>query len=275
MNDKKKHFETASATTDPDNQNSGSFAYVITGICVAALIAVGVLGVGCTSLVVSSALNANSGAPSSGGFMSEDLPFDEDLQDLENFLEQYGDPGATSPTGSGSRPDSTQSTSVEVGEALGFELSLYGECIDDEVSASSYAGTPDTVRQFVRDLVGKDRDYTQKATTLVNDAARNEDTRNAKIKEAVALCEEASKTLGSLELPKVDKDEKGEVGDALGSAKSKAQERWDQMRRELSLLDTTDKVQTRKLWNYDDDVLEATEEAGSILEEAMATAAQL
>ena len=42
-NDNKKPFETASATTDPDNSNSGPFAFIITGVCLAVLLGLGLL----------------------------------------------------------------------------------------------------------------------------------------------------------------------------------------------------------------------------------------
>ena len=51
----------------------------------------------------------------------------------------------------------------------------------------------------------------------------------------------------------------------LGDALSSTMDRWNSLERELALLDTTeDKIQTKKMWNLDDDVLEATDDAADL-----------
>ena len=273
-----KPFETASATTDPDNSNSGPFAYVITGVCIAVLLVFGICCSSCASIALSAAGSAASGA-GQGSPTSTPLQNDEfDLDQFEQWLEQYSDPNAYGTDyGSNSGTGSTQNESgvVSVAEALDFDLAPYQSSLDAEVSASAYAGTPSEVRDYVRSLVNADKDYTQKVVNALNEAALKEDVRADKVKEAVALCTEASGALAKIKLPSVQNDTDGAVADALGTAKTKAQERWDQMGRELSLLDTQDQVQTRKLWNYDGDVRDATQEAGDLLEDAMDQAAKL
>lgn len=273
-----KPFETASATTDPDNSNSGPFAYIITGVCIAGLLVFGICCSSCASVVLTAAGSGMSGAGQSG---PTSTPLQDDgfnLEEFEQWLEQYSNPNANGTDyGSNSDTSSTQNESgvVSVAEALDFDLAPYQSSLDAEVSASSYAGTPSEVRDYVRSLVNTDKDYTQQVINALNEAALKEDVRADKVKAAVALCSEASAALGKVKLPSIQNDTDGAVSDALGTAKTKAQERWDQMERELSLLDTQDQVQTRKLWNYDGDVRDATQEAGDLLEDAMDQAAKL
>ena len=271
-----KPFETASATTDADNANSGPFAYIITGVAVAGLLVFGVICSGIASIALTAASSAASGS-AYGNY--PDTPFSDDEFDFDQFerwLDQYDVDGSGSgyDTGDGSSSQSDSSVAT-VAEVLDFDLAPYQNSINDEVSARAYAGTPSEVRDFVRELINTDTDYTKQVVAALNGAALDEDTRTDKVKEAVSLCAEASRAIGKVSVPTLDKDTDGTVADLLGSAQTKAQERWDQMGRELGLLDTTEQVQTRKLWNYDGDVVDATQEAGDLLEDAMEEAADL
>lgn len=276
----KKPFETASATTDPDNSNSGPFAYIITGIALAGLLIFGVACSSCASIALT-AVASNGGPSGIDTPNSQVFPYgdeDFDFDDFDQWFNQYdfdGDDGNSGNNGNGSSTDNNDSASASVGDILDFEISPFTTSIDGEVSASAYAGTPSEVRDFVRSVISTDNDYTQKVSAALNVAALKEDERADKIKEAIGLCQEASKAIDALQMPSLNADKNGEVADALGTAKTKACERWDQMGRELTLLDTTEQVRTRKLWNYDDDVVDATQEAGDYLEEAMEVAAGL
>ena len=274
--DNKKPFETASATTDPDNSSSGPFAYVITGVCLILLVGFGLLLSSCVSIAMTaSATSGSSYGGSQGMPYGEDLDFD-DFGDIENWLDQYAPYGDDGMGTDGTSPTTDTNASIAtVDEILDFQIAPYGDCIDDTVSASSYAGTPSEVRDFVRQVVTSDRDYTSQVTGALNAAATDEASTQEKVREAVTLCEEASKAINDIAIPELKGDSDGSVADTLGTAKTKAQERWDQMGRELALLDTTETVETRKLWNYDEDVQDATEEAGELLERAMEEAASL
>ncbi len=271
-NDGKKPFETASATTDPDNSNSGPFAFIITGVCLTVLLGLGLLASGIVSIALASA-----GSAISNNHASPSMPLDEDfgLDDLDDFLNQYYPQDNSHDTGNGTSPQQNSSSMVTVDEALDFDLAPYGACIDDEVSASAYAGVPEEVRSYVRAVISADRDHTQKVVAALNEAALNEKSCEAKVKEAIELCDVGAQAINDVALPSLKSDEGGAVADALGSAKTKAVERWNQMGRELRLLDTKDKIETRKLWNYDEDVADATEEAGDLIEDAMDKAANL
>lgn len=277
----KPKFETASATTDPENSNSGPFAYVVTAVCLGGALVLGLIGAGCTSLVLSTAMQdqpSMSGDPSSSTSMpypygnDQSSPFGNDdtgLEDLEELFNYYGLPyGSTN--GQGSTSGTSSSTDV-----LDYQLAPYGDNLDDCVGANSYAGTPAEVREFVRGVVQSDKDYTKEVVNLMYDAARNEDARTDSLTKAAEKCAEASKAFSELEVPKVEKDKDGTVGDLLGSAKSKVVERWNQMKDELELINTTDEIDNKKLWRLDEDVVDATEDAGDLLEDAMDRAASL
>ena len=117
-------YETASATTDPDNANSGPFAYIITGIVVACLLVCGVICSSCASIALSAAGSTGSGSGYGGytgiPFQDDDFGFDE----WEEWLERYG---GTDDSGSGYGDyggTSSQGSSglVSVADALDFDL---------------------------------------------------------------------------------------------------------------------------------------------------------
>ena len=92
--DDKKPFETASATTDPDNSNSGPFAYIITGVCVGALLLFGVLCSSCASIAISAAAStAASPSGAYGGYDDTPYPDDFGLEDLEDLFDYYDEQG--------------------------------------------------------------------------------------------------------------------------------------------------------------------------------------
>ncbi len=277
MSDKKEPFETASATTDPDNSKSGPFAYIVTGIAVAVILILAAVSSSCASLF---AAGMASQGKSSGGYTLNDptgeFPFNSDNSDLDKLLEQYYDDMSdlTGTQGTGSTgPNSSNNQSgsyATVSEALDFDLAVYGATIEEMVSANAYAGVPAEVHDFVRGLVNKDEEYADQVTDALYEALNNEETRSAKIKEAIELCKKASQEFSGMAVPEVKGSSNGNVKDVLGDALSSTMDRWSSLERELVLLDTTeDKIQTKKLWDLDDDVLDATEDAASLLEEGM------
>lgn len=276
-NDKDQLFETASATTDPDNANSGSKAYIIVAVCLGVMLLLGLLTAGCVSMVIATAVSESSmgGNPLTSSPLTQDdsspLPFSNDMSDLdelENLLKQY-----EQELGTGS--NSSTSSEATTTDALDFDLAPYGTSIDKSVSASSYAGTPTEVRDFVRGLVSKDADYTKQVTDLMDAAALNEEARSENLGKAEAVCDEAAKALGDMALPTVKKDKDGKVVDLLGSAKQEALERWQNIKEEITILKTSGDVDTRKLWRVDDDIVDATSDAADLLTDAMTQAAKL
>ena len=272
-----KVIETASATTSDDNKNSGPFAYIITAVALAFLIVIALAGAGCMSFVITAAVSESSTGSNGGGTVYDphgnmDTNNMDWQEDWEEFLKEYEQEYGTG-TGGSTTSDPTdqdkKTGSASVGEVLEFSIAPYGSIIDDELSASSYASVPAEVRTFARSVESTDKDYTNKLQALLDAATHDESQRSAKIKEAVDLCGEAKKAMEKIEVPAVTKDDEGAVKDALGTAKTEAAHRWELMGAEIGILNTNEDVDTKKLWDADEKVVESTEKAAELLEEAL------
>ena len=127
-----RYIESASATTNPDNANSGAKAYVIAAIAIVVLIGISI-GIGsCAALVGSRAVYASRGSLGSGltsrpksidldDYDLDDLDLDDlDLDDLDlddydydhgfggtDPDRLYGDDSTTDTNGRGGRTSST------------------------------------------------------------------------------------------------------------------------------------------------------------------------
>lgn len=272
--DRNRVVETASATTSPDNASSGPTAYVITAITLGLLVIISLASAGCVSvamgMLASELENGNYGsAAQSYGAPYTNFDMDDmDNMDFDQWLEQYYDQTQGTSGGQGSG-------TADVADVLDFSIAPYTCTLDSEVSANSYAGTPAEVRDFVRDLCAKDTEASKKVVDLLNKAALNDKERTDCIRQAIAACDDAKGQMDSVTVPSVSKDEDGSVKDQLGSAATLTAKRWDLMRQELELLNTTGEVDTNKLWDADEKVVETTETAAETLMEAMATAADL
>ena len=285
-NDKDQKFETASATTDPDNANSGPTAYIIVAIALGVILIGGLLTAGCVSFVVFGAINNHAEAQNpfatlpNGTGQTTPLPFEDDsgdLDSLEDLFDQYEREFGTGSGGTSNDQGRSSTSATDAVSALEFDLAPYGQNIDNAVSASSYAGTSTAVRDFVRGLVGKDSEYTKQVVSLMRTyAAATSDKKDSEdLTKAIGICDEAIKTFEGLELPKIDKDSNGAVADLFGSAKSESAERWKQIKAELELLNTKDNIDTRKLWRIDDEIVDATDDAAELLMDAMERSTKL
>ena len=267
-------IETASATSSPEsNKNSGPFAYIITAVAIVVLL-LGTLGMGaCTAAIVSAAIDDGVTSPS-GGFSVPQNRFD-DMENFENFdidefLRQYEydmDNGSTGSSSSSSQQHSK--SSVSVADALDFDLAPYSINLDQQVSASAYAGVPNDVREFVRNVVSTDKQQNDEVVKMLYDAALDEKTQSQKIGEAIAKCDEAKKAIDAIEVPAIENDKDEAVKNALDTAKAEASKRWDALREELNVLNTSESISTRRLWEADDTVVQSTEKAGELLVTAM------
>lgn len=267
--------ETPSATTSQEDATSGSFAYVITGVALACVVALSLLGAGCVSLALNIAAD-NSSSSRGGSYGNAPIPFDD--YDGYDFYDDYDDMGfdewlrryEEQMEGGSSVRGTDTAGEASVAEVLDFDIAPYGSTIDTELSANAYAGAPQNVRDYVRAVVTVDKDYATKVATLLNQAARSEEGRADRIREAVAACSEARTAISDVVTP--DQADAGVV-DLLGSARGSALSRWEHMETELTMLDTQDPVDKSRLWSEDDEVIEATEDAADFLREAMEKAA--
>ncbi|MBO7675313.1 MAG: hypothetical protein J6S63_09945 [Atopobiaceae bacterium] len=287
MNEEKKKtrdVESASATTSRDNENSGPFAYVIAGVALGLSLLLSLMVVGCTSFIITGAAQGvGTSTTSAPGVSGPGRDFDFDIDDIDNFdkeledfLERYTNPtGSYGGSGSGKDDQGTAQSSddaASVDDVLDFNLAPYEADIESGVSASSYAGVPNEVRDFVRSVVTTDSSNNRQLIIELDNAAKREEAPAEHIAAARQICKDTAAALEALQVPSADVIG-GDVAEKLSKALAKAQERWTLLEQEVALLDTTDKVDTKQLWDHDDKVLQATEDAAQQLEEAMSVAA--
>ena len=186
-----KIIETASATTSHDNQNSGPFAYIITAIALAILLGIALASAGCVSFIAATAVNESSHAANGGGTVYDPYSnMDTNDMDWEQFLKEYEEEfgtGTGDSTIADPKDEDKKTGSASVGEVLDFSIAPYGSIIDDELSASAYAGVPAEVRTFARNVESTDKDYTTKLQSTLDAATHDESQRSAKITEAIKL----------------------------------------------------------------------------------------
>ncbi len=106
-----RYIESASATTNPDNANSGAKAYVIAAIAIVVLIGISI-GIGSCAALVGRAAYASRGSLGSG-LTSRPKSIDLDDYDYDHGFggtdpdRLYGDDSTTDTNGRGGRTSST------------------------------------------------------------------------------------------------------------------------------------------------------------------------
>lgn len=271
----RKVIETASATTSPDNKNSGKFAYIVTIVTIVALLVFALLG----GIIVSAVagIMVNSGALDDFADSGSSSLLDMDEDSLEDYLDQYyedllNDIYDEDEEDRDEKDGRDTGKSVSVSQALDFDLSPYLISLDSEVPASSYAGTPQEVRDFVRQIMAADTQYSDQVRSALNAAASDADNQQAHIQEARTACAAGHAALDALEVPIFENVEDTSVRDLLGEAKGEAGRRFDLMADEIALLETDGNVDTSRLWAADDKVVESAETAADKIVEAMSSA---
>lgn len=253
----RRRLETASATTDPDNANSGSFAYVLTAVVLVGLIVLGV--------AISGALGALAGRvlevyASSGS------------TDLEQFL--------LAPDGGDTGQEQSQGTTgqgageLSLSDALDLDLAPYSLTVDGEVSAMAYANVPGDVRTYVRNLLSYDSEAQQELARLLNEAAREDDPSSS----MQAVIDAANNGKAAIESQVATPSfEDAELNESLAEARQATLDRWDAIISEVGVLNAgagaDETVSRSDLTSADNDVQEATQKAAEDVTEALGTAA--
>lgn len=254
--------ETASATTSPDNADSGNAAYLIVAVALVVLVALGIALAGALAAVVGSQmLSEYDVSDDAVGYGDEGEGLG--LEDLERLLEGYGEDG------SGSSDAPTTSDELDQSEALDLGLSLYDTTVDAQVDATVYAGVPGDVRSYVRELLAADRDAAGELARLLNAAARGEDT-SGNVEAAVEAAASGRTAIEAVQAPDLDDQD---VADALAQARQRLLDRWDAIAAEVRLLDTEGTISYDDLEKADEDVLDATSDAAEAFVEALDAAA--
>jgi len=247
-------IESASATTSPDNSSSGPAAYVIFAVGVAVL-----------GLVLSAIL----------GFFSVLVPYA--ISEIGNMTssetshtESYGGTPTTQNTEGLSEQNDSASQTLTPAAALDLNLAPYSSLIDDEVSAFDYSGADASVTQYVRSVVKVDKDAATSVARDLNAAARDGSTTTERLDAALATCEQTISGLRSIEAPS---SASSSVSARLEQGISSAEQRWQLIEAEISLLRTDGDISYDDLATADAKVWDETEQAGSSLTEALTLSA--
>lgn len=248
--------ESASATTSEDNQKSGNAAYFITAGALVVLIALSMGLSGCISAIANRALrdaiNYSQDNGSSNGY---------GLGNGNGSGRQYGyGYGYGNGSGSGSSSGSSVGSSLSVSDALNLNLSVYNVTIEDGVSASDYSGVSNEVRSYVLSIVRTDSDANAQVVNHL-DAAIKADDPKTEVEAAISVCDDTIAKLQAVEVPSFSGSDATDAQDG----KTKAVERWTNLKAELQLLDTSDEVSTSDLEKADNKVYDSTASAAEAL----------
>lgn len=247
-------IESASGTTSPDNSGSGPAAYVIFAIGVAVLGLVLSATLGFFSVVVPYAISEFGDVTSSDTSHTESYDKAPTTQNTEGLSEQN---------------DSVSQT-LTAAAALNLNLAPYSSLIDDEVSAFDYSGADAGVTRCVRSVVKVDKDAATSVARDLNAAARDGSTMTERLDAALATCGQAISGLQSIEVPA---STNSSVSTHLEQGISGAEQRWQLIEAEISLLKTDDDISYDDLATTDAKVWDETEQAGSSLTEALTLSA--
>lgn len=248
-------IESASATTSPDNANSGYAAYLITALALVGVLFLSMGAWSCGSSLIESGVRNG----------------------LNSIAQQWGEENGAQGLldGQNGAPNSHRSnpsngSSLSVSDALGLDLDLYDETIASTISAGDYAGTPNSMRSYVLSVVHADSDHNSALVAHLNAAEAADDPRSD-VEAALAECDQAISDLNALQAP----TDLGEaVGQAAQAGRDKAVARWQAIQAELKLLDTQDEVSYNDLKQADSAIEQATEDAGTALVQALSQATE-
>lgn len=245
------YIETASATTSPDNANSGNAAYVIVAATLGVLILLSAL----FGRVIGSALGYV--LDDLGGELSDDY----DLLDPYDGFDDYGDD-----YGYGY----DESDEVSVDDALSLSLAPYTETIDNDLAATEYSGVPGDVRDWVRDIVKTDRSYNDQVIDALNAAARDSSTQKDNLQAALDACDAAISDYSGRQVPEFDVTDPSDTANDAHAALDDVVNRWHSVKEELTLLkdaaDANEDIDYNSLSDADDKVVLYTQDAADSLD---------
>lgn len=247
-------IESASATTSPDNANSGNGAYVITGVCLAIMVAISVL----FANAFGSALELIAGEVEDDiyddyGIGLPSTPYDSYNQD------PYDGQGIQG--------------SLPVSVALNMSLAPYTQTIDADLPATDYSGTPADVRDFVRTIVKDDGTYASQVSDELNAAARDESAQAEHLEKALAACDAAASDFSARTVPEFDVRDADTVNQSAKTALADVTTRWQTVRQEIQLLadasGSGSEVSASDLYDADSSVSDATYSAATSLDDLL------
>lgn len=245
-------IESASATTSPDNRNSGNGTYVITAMVLVVLFLLGSSLTSCAASLVSSAVR------DPGGYYSDTIE-DTFTQDAP-----HGNDDST-----GSHPES-----LTVEDALDLDLALYDAPVQDAVSANAYAGAEASVTSYVQSVLSVDAEAADQVVKYLRAAARDESSRKENIQRAMDVADKVQDDLEAIEVPMPTQGDVDIVSTELDTIGLCVSNRWDSIKYELSLLDTSDDISYSDLAAADSEVAGETSDAAQAITYALTDSAK-
>ena len=272
--------ESASGTTSPDNSNSGPFAYVLTIVCMLALVSVCISSTQCASKAITNVLpqviNETMERLENELYEPENIERyindtdDIDADNFDDYFEQiFGEPYEEY---FDVDHDGRDTDGIENGyefdsrDVLGLDLAIYDWDIDGMVSANAYAGADADVRGFVRDLVLDDREATEDLIREFRRASRDGEDFNAHLEEALKIAADVRDGFSATELPETN----AEAEELLNEAVEHANARWDAIDELIVTLMENETVTDQDLEILDDTIYYETRNAAQALEGALA-----
>ena len=272
-------IETASATTSPDNSNSGGTAYVFAavGLAVTCLIAISICSFcSLAADILSKQMGYSSSeyAPSDpdGGipFFDDDDPFRLDDTEVveepegtgidgERTLEDYRELG----TGAETYPEDILSN-------LPY-MHISSSNIDNELPAHAYGNASSDVSDFARAIEKTDKEANDSLLSTLGRASRNKEGREDAIEEAAKTCEQALSDLDKLKIPKLEGKDSVTITSQLKDAQAAAIARWRAISGEVGLMRGEDAVKLDDYYKYEDEVAAQTTKAAESLSSALKT----
>ena len=269
-------IESASGTTSPDNSNSGYFAYIVTAICVVLIIFLSAAATGCIKNAASLAVGLTNFSTDNVDVKVVTPEGERDLDDFDGdsfedyFYEVFGVPYSDPSSRDRSDRDSNSDKTYTPLEVLSLNLCIYGDTVNDLVSANAYAGSDADVRDFVRSLIIADRDSTSELIYELRAAGRDEEDFDASIENACAIAEDVLDALDAVETPDADETTQAYLDEAIDDLKG----RWEGIDYLMEALKVDGELSYDDLVKIDDAIYDSTVEAADALEAALHASAK-
>lgn len=259
-------IETASATTDPDNARSGSFAYIIAGVAIAASLLLGLGMRGCVSVaadLIGESQHTGTGQPH---YLEEYF----DNEDNNDWFDDNGGIGGDSLTDGQSNPSESQT----VEDLIGSGLAMFDDTIDANLSASTYANAQQAVSSYVRDLVVIDKNASSELAKSLRDAAWNSRGLDEALEAAHQKAEETKESISELKVPEARGEQSATIDDELKKARKAALDRWDSIIEALDVLARSETLSESELAELEEAVAEDTQDAATHFSTALRSSAE-
>lgn len=251
--------ESPSATTSSERNKSGNAAWIIVGVVLLALALLASGIAGCTSAVISGALEGQ--ISSQGG-------------DLSGYLDDDGSPyglgSGSLGSGSGTGTSSKSTYTTEQALALLQSGSINGDGIGLDATATS--GAQQAAVDFSQRLVDADGRHTEEMQrhlrAAMSAASSDADTRTAELAAAKTEAEAAKAEVDGLAAPAASElagSQAADVAEDLSDAKDSLAHRWEDIAKVIDMVTDPKQLTVEDLSDEDDLIRSDTDDASYYL----------